>query len=489
MTYRQAHYDEPLLTEMGKKGRRGVKAFPEEGPAHECVMDELCRSSLDLPELTELEVARHYLHLSQMNFGVDSGFYPLGSCTMKYNPKILERVVDMPGSKWVHPNQEVEDIQGTLEILHEMEHYLGEIGGWDAVTLQPAAGAHGEFTALLLARAYFEERGEDRTEILLPDTAHGTNPASAAMAGFKLTQLPSDDKGETDLDALEKALSDNTAVFMITNPNTLGIFEETIMETAKMVHEAGSLLYYDGANLNAIMGRIRPGDMGFDMMHYNLHKTFATPHGGGGPGSGPVGVKSKLEPYLPVPRVVRKDDEFDLDWNKPGSIGSIKPPMGNWGVILRAYAYIRMMGAEGLREVSDMAVLASNYLRHRLNPPFKMPFKVRRMHEFVLEGDVMEGVKALDVAKGILDSGMHAPTAYFPLIVNEALMVEPTETEPKEVLDAFADHVLEMLKDPERLKQAPFNTSVRRVDMDLASKDPVFTERMLRERDARSGSQ
>ena len=472
--YRQARYDEPILVDI-EKGSDLTEAVPET-----ILPPNLVRRELRIPQLTEVEVIRHYTHLSQMNYGVDSGFYPLGSCTMKFNPKITEEIAGWPEVTDVHPYQDETTIQGSLQLMYELQGYLCEIAGMDAVSLQPAAGAHGEFAGMLIVRAYHEASGElgKRTQVVLPDTAHGTNPASAVMAGFEVVEIPSNKDGCVDLEALRAAVSDKTAAFMLTNPNTLGIFEDRILEVAKIVHDAGALLYYDGANLNAIMGKARPGDMNFDIVHFNLHKTFATPHGGGGPGSGPVGVKKFLAPYLPVPTVECDGDEYYFDYDRPKSIGKVKGFYGNFGVLVRAYAYIRLLGATGLKNASEMAVLNSNYLRAKLEGHYTMPHKQLRKHEFVLSGEVLKkkGVKTLDLAKRLLDYGFHAPTIYFPHLVDEAIMIEPTESESKATLDAFVAAMLAILQDkPEDIRNAPHNAAIRRVDDVLAARTPVLT--------------
>jgi glycine dehydrogenase subunit 2 len=432
-----------------------------------------------IPSLSEPSVVRHYTLLSRMNFGVDTGPYPLGSCTMKYNPKVCEALASSPHIERLHPRQPEASTQGILRILYELQGMLAEIGGVHEVSLQPSAGAHGEFLGMRLVRAHFDHVGEQRDQVLLPDTSHGTNPASAVMAGYEVLEVPSKD-GTVDLDALEGAVSDRTAAFMLTNPNTLGIFEQDVLDIARIVHDAGALLYYDGANLNAIMGRVRPGDMNYDIVHFNLHKTFSTPHGGGGPGSGPVGVNEELNRFLPVPIVAKQEDIYYLDHDRPDSIGKIRGFFGNTGVMLRAYAYIRLMGGDGLRQAAEQSVLNSNYLAHRLKEHFPMPHRELRKHEFVISGrDLKEhGLRTLDVAKRLIDHGYHPPTVYFPLIVEEALMVEPTETESQRDLDAFADvmlHILEEARtDPQLLHDAPHNASVRRVDEVYGARNPVY---------------
>ncbi|MEM2892031.1 MAG: aminomethyl-transferring glycine dehydrogenase subunit GcvPB [Thermoplasmata archaeon] len=447
--------------------------------------DDLARRELRLPDLPERDVIKHFINLSQMNFGVDNGMYPLGSCTMKYNPKFCDEVVSWPSVTLLHPLQDPSTIQGALRLMYELEQMLCEIGGVDAVTLQPPAGAAGEFTGVHIIRAFHEANGEDRKEIVLPDTAHGTNPASAAMVGYDVLELPSKD-GCVDVEALKAAVSKDTAALMLTNPNTLGLFEKDVREIAGILHDAGALLYYDGANLNAIMGKTSPGKMDFDIVHFNLHKTFATPHGGGGPGAGPVGVKKRLEGFLPVPRIVLKDGRYDLDYDRPHSIGKVRAFFGNFAVLVRAYAYIRLMGGKGLVSASETAVLNSNYLKKRLKAHFEMPYGDLRKHEFVLSGAPLKkkGLRTLDFAKRLLDYGFHAPTIYFPLIVDEALMIEPTESESKETLDRFAEACEAILReDPKVLREAPFNTARRRLDEAKAARDMIFSYRALRQKE------
>lgn len=479
MSYRQAIFEEPLLFELQSEIPCGDEIL-ENVP----VPDKLRRRCLGIPELPEREVMKHFIRLSQMNYSVDTGFYPLGSCTMKYNPKLNERIARLSSASLLHPYQDESTVQGALHIMYELEKMLCEIGGVDAVTLQPAAGAHGEFTGMQLVRAYHEDRGERRTEILVPETAHGTNPASAAMAGFDVIELPSRN-GRIDCDALRSVVGKNTAAMMLTNPNTLGLFEIEVLEIANILHEAGALLYYDGANMNAILGRTTPGKMNFDIVHFNLHKTFSTPHGGGGPGSGPVGVKSFLEPYLPVPRIAKNGDTYHLDYNRPKSIGKVRAYYGNFGVLLRAYVYIRSLGGDGLREVSGRAVANSNYLRKMLETKLDLPYPGPRMHEFVLSGERLKekGIRTLDFAKRLLDYGVHAPTVYFPLIVSEAIMIEPTETESMQTLDRFVAIVEKILgEDPETVRSAPHNTSVRRIDEVKAARDLLLSYKMLIEK-------
>jgi len=476
MTYRQASYDEPLLFDMDS-----VETCDEDMLPSGKIPDKLRRKSLDIPNLPEREVMKHFVRLSQMNFSVDSGFYPLGSCTMKYNPKINEQIARDCRATCLHPMQDESTIQGSLQIMYELEEMLRVIGGVDAVTLQPAAGAHGEFTGLQMVRAYHEDRGEHRKEVIVPDTAHGTNPASAAMVGFDVIELPSK-SGRIDCDALRSVVGDNTAALMLTNPNTLGMFEKDVLEVAKILHDAGALLYYDGANFNAILGRTNPGKMDFDIVHFNLHKTFSTPHGGGGPGAGPVGVRKELEPYLPVPRIVKEEGRYRLSYDHPKSIGKVRAYYGNFGVLLRAYAYIKSNGGDGLCEVSTRAVANSNYLRKRLESVLELPFGGKRMHEFVLSGDKLKekGIRTLDMAKRMLDYGIHAPTIYFPLIVGEAIMIEPTETESVRTLDGFVSIIESIINEPaETVRTAPHNTSVRRIDEVRAARDLIFNYRSL----------
>jgi len=441
----------------------------------------LRKQPLRLPNLSEPQVARHYTKLSKMNFGVDDGFYPLGSCTMKYNPKLNDAMASLPGFAGLHPRSDVSRSQGALQLLFELNEFLRGIAGMADVSLQPVAGAHGELTGMFLFKKYFEMRGEhNRKRILLPDTAHGTNPASATLAGFSVTEVASDEVGMIDLDALDKALDDTVAGVMLTVPNTLGIFETNILQVTEKVHAAGGLCYFDGANLNSYMGKTRAGDMGADVFHYNLHKTMSTPHGGGGPGSGPIAVSEVLADYLPVPRVRLEDGHYALDWDCPHSIGSIHSFYGNFLVAVRAFAYILQLGDEGLREVSENAVLNANYLQERLKKTYPLPYDRLCKHEFVLSGkDVAEGVSTLDIAKRLIDYGVHPPTIYFPLTVREAIMIEPTETESKATLDRFAE-ILEIVareavEDPQLLHDAPVHAPVRRLDQTQAAKNPVLT--------------
>jgi len=478
--YRSAIYDEPLLNELVSSKKEKIKPLG-------ILPDSLKRNEkINIPDIDETQIVRHFHHLSQMNYGIDSGIYPLGSCTMKYNPKICGEIASWDGFAGTNPYQDVSTIQGNLQVMFELERMLCEITGMDYFSLQPAAGAQGELLGMLLTRAYHGfNKDFERNEIILPDTSHGTNPASAAMTGYKLVELPSTKEGTVDLDVLEKTLSEKTACFMLTNPNTLGIFESEILEISKLVHDTGALLYYDGANMNAIMGKARPGDMGFDIVHLNLHKTFATPHGGGGPGSGPVGVKMKLEKFLPVPRVCKNKKDYFFDYNAPESIGKIKGHYGNFSVLLKAYVYILMMGRDGLRESSEIAVLNSNYMKKKLldSGRYELPYKELRKHEFVLSCEKLKqekNVRALDVAKRLLDYGFHPPTIYFPLIVKEALMIEPTESESKEDLDRYVDALIKIADEkPEIVKNAPNNTPVKRVDDVGATKKPILTWNMI----------
>ncbi len=469
--YRQARYDEDLLIERGEDGEIEDNPLPN---------DLKREKTVGIPDLPKHEVVRYFNRLSQMNYGIDTGLYPLGSCTMKYNPKYTEEIASHPKATRIHPYQPEETVQGTLEIMYELQELLAELGGMDSVTLQPAAGAHGEITGLMIVDQYHKDDGEDRNEVILPDTAHGTNPASVSMMGYDLVEIPSKD-GCMDVEALEEAAGEDTAAFMITNPNTLGLFEKDACRIAEIIHEAGGLLYYDGANLNAIMGKTDPGAMNFDIMHFNLHKTFSTPHGGGGPGAGPVGVTEELASYLPVPVVEKDEERYYLDYDLENSIGRVKGIYGNWLVLLKAYAYIKKKGKDGLEEVTERAVLNSNYLRKKLQPHLDLPYRELRKHEFVMSGKKMKdkGLKTTDLAKRLLDYGFHAPTIYFPQLVDEALMIEPTETETKEALDGFAEAVASIMQEEEEiLAEAPHNTAVRRVDETKAIRDSVLSYKM-----------
>jgi glycine dehydrogenase subunit 2 len=471
-----------LIFEKSQPGRRGGAPPRYEGLPRVDVPEELRRAEPPrLPELAEPEILRHFTELSSRNFGIDTGFYPLGSCTMKYNPRINERLAALPGFAHVHPLQDEDAAQGALELMWRLQQILAEVTGLHAVSLQPAAGSQGELTGLMLMRAYFAERGEDeqRRKIVIPDTAHGTNPASVTMAGYELTPVRTDVRGNIDVEDLRGKVDEQTAGLMLTNPSTLGLFDENIEEITRIFHRAGALMYYDGANLNAVCGISRPGDMGFDIVHINLHKTFSQPHGGGGPGGGPIAVRDVLEPFLPVPAVIRDGERFRLDYDRPKSIGKVRGFTGPFGVFVRSYAYIRTYGPR-LREMSEVAVLNANYLLARLREAYDLPFDRLCMHEFVLSARRLKrehGVTALDVAKRLMDYGFHPPTIYFPLVVPEALMIEPTETEPKETLDAFADAMLaiarEAAEDPEFVRSAPTSRPVRRVDEVKAARSPV----------------
>lgn len=474
-----------LIFEVSKPGRNAYSLPPCDVPdteIEEMIPQEFLRKTdLVFPEVSEVDVIRHYTLLSNKNYGVDSGFYPLGSCTMKYNPKINEDMAALPKLKDIHPYQPEETVQGTLELMYNLGNMLSEITGMDSVSLQPAAGAHGELVGLMLIKAYHENRGDfKRKKIIVPDSSHGTNPASAAVAGFDVVEIKSTSKGLIDLDSLKAVLSDEIAGLMLTNPNTLGLFEKGIEEISRLVHEAGGLLYYDGANMNAIMGKTRPGDMGFDVVHLNLHKTFSTPHGGGGPGSGPVGVKRELIPFLPVPIVEKVEDKYTLNYDRPLSIGKIKTFYGNYGVLVKAYTYILSMGADGLKKAAEIAVLNANYIKEKLKEHYFLPIDEVCKHEFVLGGldKGIQTVPTLDIAKRLLDYGYHPPTIYFPLIVDSAIMIEPTETESVETIDAFIETMIQIAKEarenPEILKNAPHNTPVRRLDEVRAARTPVL---------------
>ncbi|WP_214701864.1 MULTISPECIES: aminomethyl-transferring glycine dehydrogenase subunit GcvPB [unclassified Exiguobacterium] len=478
-------HEQTLIFEVSREGRTGYNLPTPTVP--EVDLESLLPATMirkevaELPEVSELDVVRHYTALSTRNHGVDSGFYPLGSCTMKYNPKVNEDMARLPGFAHIHPLQPAETIQGALELMVDLQEQLAEITGMDEVTLQPAAGAHGEWTGLMLIKAFHERNGDTaRTKVLVPDSAHGTNPASAVVAGFETVTVKSDNRGLVDLDDLKAKVGADTAALMLTNPNTLGLFEADILEISKVVHEAGGKLYYDGANSNAILGIARPGDMGFDVVHLNLHKTFTGPHGGGGPGSGPVGVKRDLIPFLPTPIVTKTENGYGLDYDRPQSIGRIKPFYGNFGINVRAYSYIKTMGAEGLTRVSREAVLNANYMFARLKDAFDVPYDTYCKHEFVLSGKRQKalGVRTLDIAKRLLDFGYHPPTIYFPLNVEECIMVEPTETESKETLDAFCDAMLQIAKEaeenPEIVQTAPHTTVVKRMDETLAARKPIL---------------
>lgn len=476
---------EPLILELSSPGRRGVRFPAPDVPSAE-LPEALLRDpdKLSLPEVSELDVIRHYTRLSQLNHGVDIDFYPLGSCTMKYNPKINEDIARLPGLAALHPLQPEETVQGALALMYRLQEYLKEIGGFAGVSLQPAAGAHGEFTGVLIVRAYHHSRGDyERKKILIPDSAHGTNPATSSMAEMEVVELPSDERGNIDLGALRSECDDTLAGLMLTNPNTLGLYDENVLEVIELVHEAGGLVYGDGANMNALLGITRPGEQGLDILHYNLHKTFSTPHGGGGPGSGPVAVAEHLVEFLPGPIVAELEGDQGPSYGfrfPEHSIGRVKAFHGHFGMMVRAYTYIRMHGAEGLREVAEHAVLNANYMRVRLRDTYHVPYDRICMHEFVAEGHWEDApdIHALDISKRMMDYGYHPPTNYFPLIVREALMIEPTETESVETLDAVVEALLEISEeartDPELLKSAPHVTPVGRMDEVKAARELVL---------------
>ena len=483
-------YYDKLIFDLSKAGRQGysLPANKWETSVSELPAGLRRAEAPALPEVSELDVVRHYTNLSQMNFGVDSGYYPLGSCTMKYNPKINEEIASMPAFAGIHPLQPASTVQGVLRLYKDLAHALSSITGMAEFTLNPFAGAHGELTGLMVIRQYHISRGDlKRTRIIVPDSAHGTNPASAAVCGFEIVQVKSKENGLVDVEDLKPLLDDTIAGIMMTNPNTLGLFEKDIREIAAVVHECGGLLYYDGANMNALMGVVRPGDMGFDVLHLNLHKTFSTPHGGGGPGAGPVGVAQHLVPYLPVPKVLEDvDGSLYVEGSGAGdTCGRISGFMGNFAVLLRAYTYILTLGKQNIRMVGPLAVLGANYIKESLKDSFKLPIASVCKHEFVFDGllDQSTGVTTLDVAKRLLDYGFHAPTIYFPLLFHQAIMIEPTETESKETLDGFIEimkHIAEeALNDPESLKTAPHTTPVRRLDETTAARQPVLRYRDL----------
>ncbi len=473
---------EKLIFEISSKGRKGYSLPKLDVPERDIksLIPESCLRATDaeLPEASELDCVRHFTRLSQLNYSVDTNFYPLGSCTMKYNPKINEKLAALEGFAGLHPYQSDDDVQGTLEILYETERALSEICGMDEFTLQPAAGAHGELTGMLIVRAYHTSKGNPRRKVIIPDSAHGTNPASAALCGYEVVTVKSDKGGRVDLEALKNLVDEKVAVLMLTNPNTLGLFETNVKEIAEIIHGVGGLLYLDGANLNALLGISKPGDMGFDIIHVNFHKTFSTPHGGGGPGAGPVGVKKRLIDFLPVPRIKKGKNKLYFDCDSKSSIGKVRAFYGNTGVIIRAYCYIKSLGKDGLKGVALEAILNANYLKAKLSKDYQLAVDDEPcMHEFVLTGkDKKEyGIKTLDIAKRLLDYGFYAPTIYFPLIVEEAIMIEPTETESKETLDVFVDTMLkideEAKSNPKLLKEAPHTTPVRRLDEVLAARE------------------
>jgi glycine dehydrogenase subunit 2 len=470
-----------LIYEKSKPGRRAGRIRRPDLPQVEVPFALRRKDAPRLPEISEAELVRHFTALADRNFGIDTGFYPLGSCTMKHNPRVNERVVNLPGFRDLHPLQEDEGAQGALDLMWRLERYLVEMTGLPGISLQPAAGSQGELTGLMLIRAYFADRGEgeQRDTIITADTAHGTNPASVTMAGYKLEKVATDERGNLDLDDLRAKVNERTAGLMLTNPSTLGLFDEGIEQVAEIFHGAGALLYYDGANLNAVVGKSRPGDMGFDIVHINLHKTFSQPHGGGGPGGGPIAVRDTVEPYLPVPRLVRDGDTFRLDHDRPKSIGRVRGFAGPFGVFVRSYAFMRAYGPS-LEEMSEVAVLNANYLLARLRDVYELPYDRHCMHEFVLSARRLKkehGVSALDIAKRLMDFDIHPPTVYFPLVVPEALMIEPTETETKERLDHFVDVMLRIAREaassPELLHDAPHHRPVKRLDEVRAAKEQI----------------
>lgn len=471
-----------LIFEISKPGRNAADVTASDVPAvniEDAIGKKYLRKELDLPEVAEVDLVRHYTNLSRRNFGVDLGFYPLGSCTMKYNPKVNENIAVLPGFTGLHPYADDESAQGNLQLMYEMQKYLSNIFGMAEFTLQPAAGAHGELTGIMMIKKYFEKKNEKRPLILIPDTAHGTNPASGALCGFETVTLRSNSEGGVDIDHLMSLMTKDVAGLMLTNPNTLGLFERNIEKVAQIVHGKGGLLYGDGANANAFLGKARPGDLGFDVIQLNLHKTFSTPHGGGGPGSGPVGVCAKLVNYLPVPRIIKTGHSYSWSGKFPDTIGRIRSFYGNFNVVVKAYTYIRSLGAKGLTHATEMAVLNANYIKEKLKPYFDLPYDRVCMHECVFSGKrqvAQNGVHTTDIAKRLIDFGYHPPTIYFPLIVPEAIMIEPTETESKETLDTFCDAMIaianEAKENPQRVKDAPLTTPVSRLDEVLAARKP-----------------
>ena len=473
--------DNKLIFEISQKGKRAY-TLPSSANFDKEIINTidkrfLTETGMNLPEVSELDVMRHFVNLSTKNHHVEKGFYPLGSCTMKYNPKINEKLSALDGFINIHPYQPEETVQGALELYYELANMLEEVSGFRKVSLQPVAGAHGEWTSLKVITAYHEARGGKRKKIIIPDTAHGTNPASIALAGYEIIELKSTIDGLVDIDDLHEKFDDDTAAFMITNPNTLGLFDKNIKEIQKIVHGKGGLLYMDGANLNALVGIVKPAELGFDVMHFNLHKTFSTPHGGGGPGSGPIGVTEELSKYLPVPEILKDDNgKYSLSYDKPNSIGKVHSFYGNYGILVRAYIYLKMVGSDGLIRIAENAIINANYVKESLKNHYSLPFKQACMHEVVFSGkNFFEyGIKTLDIAKRLLDFDIHAPTIYFPLLVSESLMIEPTETEGKETLDIFIDVMkriaLEAKESPERLKNAPQSTPVTRLNESLAAK-------------------
>ena len=468
-----------LIFEKSKKGKTAVEIPESDVGNNYSLPEKFLRQDLNLPEQSEVEVIRHFTQLSRRNFGVDLGFYPLGSCTMKYNPKVNEDVSRYEGFSQLHPLVPEELSQGSLKLMYELDIALSEITGMAAHTLQPAAGAHGELTGLMVMKAHFEDKSEKRKIILIPDSAHGTNPASVTMCGFKTQQVSSDERGNVDIEDLKAKMTHEVVGLMLTNPNTLGLFDENVVEVCDIVHSKGGLVYMDGANMNAIMGIVKPADLGFDVLHLNLHKSFSTPHGCGGPGSGPVGVVEKLVKFLPKPRVKKNGDNYSLDYDAPKSIGQVRAFYGNFGVLVKAYTYIRAIGASGIRKVAENAVLNANYLMHKLKKHYKLPYDRICMHEFVLSDEGMPNhVTTNDIAKRLLDYGFHPPTVYFPMIVKGAIMIEPTETESKDTLDEFADVMIkirtEAEKEPDKVKKAPLTTPVRRLDAVQAARQPCI---------------
>lgn len=471
-----------LIFEISKPGRNAADVTASDVPTvniEDAIGKKYLRKELDLPEVAEVDLVRHYTNLSRRNFGVDLGFYPLGSCTMKYNPKVNENIAVLPGFTGLHPYADDESAQGNLQLMYEMQKYLSNIFGMAEFTLQPAAGAHGELTGIMMIKKYFEKKNEKRPLILIPDTAHGTNPASGALCGFETVTLRSNSEGGVDIDHLMSLMTKDVAGLMLTNPNTLGLFERNIEKVAQIVHGKGGLLYGDGANANAFLGKARPGDLGFDVIQLNLHKTFSTPHGGGGPGSGPVGVCAKLVNYLPVPRIIKTGHSYSWSGKFPDTIGRIRSFYGNFNVVVKAYTYIRSLGAEGLTHATEMAVLNANYIKEKLKPYFDLPYDRVCMHECVFSGKrqvAQNGVHTTDIAKRLIDFGYHPPTIYFPLIVPEAIMIEPTETESKETLDTFCDAMIaianEAKENPQLVKDAPLTTPVSRLDEVLAARKP-----------------
>jgi glycine dehydrogenase subunit 2 len=474
--------NEPLIFEKGAKGRKGYslpRLDVEKVNPEKIWPKKFLRQGLEgFPEMSEVDVVRHFTRLSQWNYGVDSGFYPLGSCTMKYNPKVNEEMARLPGFAGAHPYQPEEISQGALQLMYELERFLCEVSGMDRVTLQPSAGAHGELTGMLMIRAYLKDRGNPRKKVLVPDTAHGTNPASSSLCGYQVVQVKSDERGRLSPQSVEEKMDEEVAAIMVTNPNTLGLFEDHICRIADIVHRKGGLVYCDGANLNALMGLTRVGNMGVDVLHFNLHKTFSTPHGGGGPGAGPVGVKAHLADYLPIPTLTKDGERFRFEYDRPKSIGKVRSFYGNFGILVRAYAYILSMGPEGLKKASLLALLNANYLRVRLKTYYNLPYDFPCMHECVFNDRFQSkyGITALDIAKRLMDYGFHPPTIYFPLVVHGALMIEPTESEAKETLDQFIESMAKIAgeaeSDPQLVRSAPHRTKVSRLDEVLANRKP-----------------